>query len=203
MTARGSGKAKRIFDLALLALLAPVAVPLVAVVAAVVRLKLGAPVFFTQERPGYKGECFRLWKFRSMTDARDAAGVLLPDAQRLPSFGRFLRSTSLDELPCLWNVLRGELSFVGPRPLLKDYLPLYSPEQRRRHDVMPGITGWAQVNGRNALTWDKKFALDLWYVDHRSLWLDVRVLFMTAKKVLVREGINQDGEATMARFDGR
>ena len=167
-----------------------------------VRRKLGSPVFFRQVRPGLHGRPFEMVKFRTMTDARGPDGQLLPDAVRLTSFGRFLRATSLDELPELWNVLRGDMSLVGPRPLLMEYLPLYSPEQARRHEVRPGITGWAQVNGRNALSWEDKFKLDVWYVDHRSLWLDIKVLWLTVKKVLVREGISAAGEATMSKFTG-
>lgn len=170
--------------------------------AAIVRWRLGSPVLFRQQRPGLDGQPFEMVKFRTMTDARAADGSLLPDAQRLTSFGRFLRSTSLDELPELWNVLRGDMSLVGPRPLLMEYLPLYSPQQSRRHEVRPGITGWAQVNGRNALTWDQKFALDVWYVDNRSLSLDLRILWLTIRSVLVRDGISAAGEATMPRFQG-
>ena len=193
---------KRLFDLLASAIgLLVLAVPL-ALLAWQVRRKLGSPVLFTQVRPGLHGKPFRMVKFRTMTDARDANGALLPDAQRLTPFGRFLRSSSLDELPELWNVLRGEMSLVGPRPLLMEYLPLYSPEQTRRHEVRPGITGWAQVNGRNAISWADKFALDVWYVDHRSLWLDVRILWMTVRKVLVRDGISAAGEATMPKFEG-
>ncbi|WP_346308538.1 sugar transferase [Limnohabitans sp.] len=193
---------KRLFDLAASAIgLLLLAVPL-ALMAWQVRRKLGSPVLFTQVRPGLHGKPFRMVKFRTMTDARDASGALLPDAQRLTPFGRFLRASSLDELPELWNVLRGEMSLVGPRPLLMEYLPLYSPEQARRHEVRPGITGWAQVNGRNAISWADKFALDVWYVDHRSLWLDVRILWLTVRKVLVRDGISAAGEATMPRFEG-
>jgi len=167
-----------------------------------VRRKLGSPVFFTQVRPGLHGKPFKMVKFRSMTSERGTDGELLPDAVRLTPFGRFLRSTSLDELPELWNVLKGDMSLVGPRPLLMEYLPLYSPEQARRHEVRPGITGWAQVNGRNALDWEAKFKLDVWYVDHRSLWLDIKILWLTVKKVLVREGISAAGEATMGKFTG-
>lgn len=177
------------------------AVPL-ALLAWWVRRKLGSPVLFTQVRPGMNGKPFRIIKFRTMTDACDASGEFLPDAQRLTPFGRFLRATSLDELPELWNVLRGEMSLVGPRPLLMAYLPLYSSEQARRHEVRPGITGWAQVNGRNAISWQDKFALDVWYVDHRSLWLDMRILWMTLRKVLRRDGISAQGEATMPKFEG-
>ena len=194
---------KRLFDLAvaLLALLALV-VPLLVLVW-LVRSKLGSPVLFRQVRPGLYGQTFEMVKFRTMTDERGPDGALLPDAQRLTPFGRFLRASSLDELPELWNVIKGEMSLVGPRPLLMGYLPLYTPEQARRHEVRPGITGWAQVNGRNAISWEDKFALDVWYVDHRSLWLDVRILWMTVKKVLVRDGISAAGEATMPRFTGR
>jgi lipopolysaccharide/colanic/teichoic acid biosynthesis glycosyltransferase len=167
-----------------------------------VRRKLGSPVFFTQVRPGLHGKPFKMVKFRSMTSERGPDGELLPDAVRLTPFGRFLRSTSLDELPELWNVLKGDMSLVGPRPLLVEYLPLYSPEQARRHEVRPGITGWAQVNGRNAIGWEAKFKLDVWYVDHRSLWLDIKILWLTVKKVLVREGISAAGEATMGKFTG-
>lgn len=193
---------KRLFDALVSALaLLFLAVPLLALVWLVCR-KLGRPVLFRQVRPGLNGQPFEMLKFRTMTDARDASGALLPDAQRLTPFGRFLRASSLDELPELWNVLTGEMSLVGPRPLLMEYLPLYSPEQARRHEVLPGITGWAQVNGRNAISWTDKFALDVWYVDHRSLWLDVRILWLTVRKVLVRDGISAAGEATMPRFEG-
>ena len=193
---------KRLFDfiLALCGLLA-LALPLL-VLTWLVRRKLGSPVFFRQVRPGLHGKPFRMVKFRTMTDASGPDGQLLPDAERLTPFGRWLRATSLDELPELWNVLRGEMSLVGPRPLLMEYLPLYSPEQARRHEVRPGITGWAQVNGRNAISWAEKFALDVWYVDHRSLWLDVRIVWLTVRKVLVRDGISAAGEATMPRFEG-
>ena len=194
---------KRFFDftVAAVALLA-LALPLLALTW-LVRRKLGRPAFFRQVRPGLHGRPFEMVKFRSMTDARGPDGALLPDADRLTPFGRFLRSSSLDELPGLWNVLKGDMSLVGPRPLLVEYLPLYSPEQARRHEVRPGITGWAQVNGRNAIGWDDKFKLDVWYVDHRSLWLDLRILWLTVRKVLVRDGISAAGEATMARFTGR
>lgn len=167
-----------------------------------VRHKLGSPVFFRQVRPGLHGKPFEMVKFRTMTSECGPDGQLLPDAVRLTPFGRFLRATSLDELPELWNVLKGDMSLVGPRPLLIEYLPLYSPEQARRHEVRPGITGWAQVNGRNAIRWEDKFKLDVWYVDHRSLWLDMRILWLTVKKVLVRDGISAAGEATMPRFTG-
>jgi lipopolysaccharide/colanic/teichoic acid biosynthesis glycosyltransferase len=193
---------KRVFDLlaAIIGLLL-LAVPL-ALLAWQVGRKLGSPVFFSQVRPGLHGKPFRMVKFRTMTDERDANGALLPDAQRLTAFGRFLRASSLDELPELWNVLRGEMSLVGPRPLLMEYLPLYTPEQARRHEVRPGITGWAQVNGRNAISWADKFTMDVWYVDHCSLWLDVRILWLTVRKVLVRDGISAPGDATMPKFEG-
>jgi len=198
----GSGEVKRLVDIvgALVGLLL-FAVPM-AILASCVRMRLGRPVIFRQERPGLHGRIFRLAKFRSMTDERDSAGALLPDEARLTQFGKWLRATSLDELPSLLNVLKGEMSLVGPRPLLVEYLPLYSSCQARRHDVRPGLTGWAQVNGRNALTWEKKFELDVWYVDNRSLWLDIRILFMTVKKVFARDGINARGDATMPRFTG-
>jgi lipopolysaccharide/colanic/teichoic acid biosynthesis glycosyltransferase len=176
--------------------------PFILLLIVLIRLKLGAPVFFTQTRPGLDGKPFRMIKFRTMTDARDDNGGLLPDARRLTSFGKFLRSSSLDELPELWNVLKGNMSLVGPRPLLMEYLPLYSPEQARRHNVRPGITGWAQVNGRNALSWEDKFKLDVWYVDNRTGWLDVKILWLTVRKVLMSEGINAAGEATMSKFTG-
>ena len=193
---------KRLFDItAAFAALLLLALPL-ALLTWQVRRKLGSPAFFRQVRPGMHGQPFEMVKFRTMTDARGPDGALLPDADRLTPFGRFLRASSLDELPELWNVLKGEMSLVGPRPLLMEYLPLYSPQQARRHEVRPGITGWAQVNGRNALGWDEKFKLDVWYVDHRSLWLDMKILWLTVKKVLVREGISAAGEATMGKFTG-
>ena len=162
----------------------------------------GAGAFFTQERPGKGGKIFKVIKFKTMTDERDADGNLLPDADRLTNVGRFVRSTSIDELPQLINVLKGDMALIGPRPLLVQYRPLYSKEQARRHDVRPGITGWAQVNGRNAISWTKKFELDVWYVDHCSFWLDVKIIFLTIKKVFVREGISQEGQATMEFFTG-
>lgn len=193
---------KRCIDLlAAAAGLVLLALPLLALIW-LIRRKIGSPVFFRQTRPGLHGKPFQMVKFRTMTDARDAQGALLPDAVRLTPFGRFLRATSLDELPELWNVLKGDMSLVGPRPLLMEYLPLYSPEQARRHVVRPGVTGWAQVNGRNAISWEEKFALDVWYVDHQSLALDLRILWLTVKKVLVREGISAAGEATMGKFTG-
>lgn len=177
------------------------ALPL-ALLAGLVRWKLGAPVIFSQDRPGLGGRIFRIHKFRTMTDKRDGQGLLLPDGERLPSFGKWLRATSLDELPELWDVLRGDMSFVGPRPLLVEYLPLYSPEQSRRHEVRPGITGWSQVNGRNTLDWDERLALDVWYVDNRSLGLDLKILARTVGTVLARDGISQEGQATMEPFRG-
>jgi len=176
--------------------------PPLALVALLVRVKLGSPVLFRQLRPGLRCQPFTLYKFRTMTDARDAQGRLLPDAERLTRLGRFLRSTSADELPELFNVLKGDMSLVGPRPLLMQYLDRYTPEQMRRHEVKPGITGWAQVNGRNAITWEQKFALDVWYVDHRSLGLDLKILALTLWKTLRREGISQPGQATMEEFMG-
>lgn len=176
--------------------------PLLLVVAILVRTKLGSPVLFRQLRPGRNGVAFAILKFRSMTDTRDASGALLPDAERLTAFGKFLRSSSLDELPGLWNIVRGDMSLVGPRPLLIDYLPLYTAEQARRHNVRPGLTGWAQINGRNALQWEQKFALDCWYVDNQSLWLDIKILALTVLKVVRRADISADGEATMSRFTG-
>jgi lipopolysaccharide/colanic/teichoic acid biosynthesis glycosyltransferase len=176
--------------------------PLLALVPLLVRWRLGTPVFFRQQRPGYRTRPFDLLKFRTMTNARDASGALQPDAQRLTPFGRWLRATSIDELPELLNILRGEMSFIGPRPLLMQYLPLYTPEQARRHDVKPGFSGWAQINGRNALSWDEKFRLDVWYVDHLSFWLDLRIFLITIWKVIRREGISAAGDATMPAFNG-
>lgn len=193
---------KRVFDFVLaLCGVIVLALPLVALIW-LVRRKLGSPVFFRQVRPGLHGKPFEMVKFRTMTSERGPDGQLLPDAVRLTPFGRFLRVTSLDELPELWNVLKGNMSLVGPRPLLMEYLPLYTPEQARRHEVRPGITGWAQVNGRNAISWEDKFKFDVWYVDHCSLWLDIKILWLTVKKVLVRDGISAAGEATMPRFEG-
>ena len=193
---------KRLFDLVLSALgLLALALPLLVLVW-LVRRRLGSPVFFRQVRPGLHGQPFEMIKFRTMTSERGPDGQLLPDAVRLTPFGRFLRATSLDELPELWNVLKGDMSLVGPRPLLMEYLPLYTPEQARRHEVRPGITGWAQVNGRNAISWEDKFKLDVWYVDNQSLWLDIKILWLTVKKVLVRDGISAAGEATMPKFTG-
>ena len=193
---------KRIFDLLLTIPGIILISPIIAVITFLVRTKLGSPVLFTQLRPGLNGKPFRIYKFRTMTDERDSEGNLLPDAERLTRFGRFLRSTSLDELPELINVLKGDMSLVGPRPLLLEYLERYSPEQARRHEVRPGITGWAQVNGRNAISWEDKFKLDVWYVDNWSLALDVKILWLTLIKVFKREGINQEGKATMEKFVG-
>ena len=176
--------------------------PVLAIVAYRIRRKIGSPVLFRQTRPGLHGEPFQIIKFRTMLNAFDAEGQCLPDAERLTKLGRFLRSTSLDELPELWNVLKGDMSLVGPRPLLMEYLPLYSHEQARRHEVRAGITGWAQINGRNSLSWEEKFALDVWYVKNQSFWLDLKILWLTALKVLKREGISAAGEATMTRFTG-
>ncbi len=192
----------RIVELLLVLLFSPLLLALGMVVALLVRLKLGSPVLYRQERGGLHGSRFEIVKFRSMTDERDAHGRLLPDAARLTHFGKFLRSASLDELPCFWNVIKGEMALVGPRPFMAEYLDLYSPEQMRRHDVRPGITGWAQINGRNALSWEEKFALDVWYVEHRSFWLDLRILFLTLRKVFARHGVSAESDATMPRFTG-
>mgnify|MGYP005748798859 CR=1 FL=1 len=192
---------KRLFDVSLIVLSLPLLLLVLFVVAMLVRVKLGSPVLFKQVRPGLAEKPFTMMKFRSMTDERDQTGNLLPDAVRLTKFGRFLRSTSLDELPGLWSVLKGDMSLVGPRPLLMEYLPLYSAEQARRHETRPGITGWAQVNGRNAISWEQKFEYDVWYVDNQSLLLDIKIIFLTLKKVFVRDGISAEGHATMPRFD--
>jgi len=193
---------KRLFDLLFSATLLLALLPVFLLVALLVRIFLGSPVLFRQQRPGWRGKPFGIFKFRTMTDARDANGELLPDAERLTPFGCWLRRTSLDELPQLINVLKGELSFVGPRPLLMEYLPLYSPEQARRHEVRPGITGWAQVNGRNAIAWEDRLRLDVWYVDHRSLWLDLKILWLTVMKVVRSEGVSAAGQATVEKFKG-
>lgn len=198
----GLPPAKRLFDLLAASLALLLLSPVLLIVAILVRIFHGRPVLFGQTRPGYRGQLFRIFKFRTMSDARAANGDLLPDAERLTPLGRFLRASSLDELPELFNILRGEMSLVGPRPLLVQYLDRYSPEQARRHDVLPGLTGWAQVNGRNALTWEDKFRLDVWYVDHWSFWLDLRILFLTVWKVFKREGISQPGHATAEEFMG-
>lgn len=193
---------KRVFDIAATCSGLLLIWPLMFLLTLLVRAKVGSPVLFRQTRPGLHGKPFEIIKFRTMTNEQDTAGHLLPDAERLPPFGRLLRSSSLDELPELFNVLRGEMSLVGPRPLLMEYLPLYSPEQTRRHEVPPGITGWAQVNGRNAISWEEKFKLDVWYVENRSFWLDLKILWMTLGKVFQREGISQEGQATMEVFNG-
>lgn len=196
-----SDRGKRAFDLLVGGLLFVVSLPIAAVVGVEVRRRLGTPVLFRQQRPGRHGQLFTLYKFRTMTDDRDASGQLLPDGDRLPPFGRWLRATSLDELPELWNILRGDMGLVGPRPLLPDYLPHYTPEQARRHDVRPGLTGWAQVNGRNDLPWHDRLRMDVWYVDHRSLRLDLVILWRTMTAVLRGRSITASGHATAPRFD--
>jgi lipopolysaccharide/colanic/teichoic acid biosynthesis glycosyltransferase len=193
---------KRLFDILVAGLALILLAPLIALTALLVRVKLGPPILFRQLRPGRHGRPFTLLKFRTMRDARDSSGALRPDAERLTPFGRMLRRSSLDELPELWNVLRGDMSMVGPRPLLMEYVDLYSPEEARRMEVPPGLTGWAQVNGRNALSWDQKFALDRWYVDHASFALDLKILGLTIVNVISGRGVSADGEATMARFEG-
>lgn len=194
---------KRLFDFLVALLLLLILSPIIVIVALLIRRKLGSPILFTQDRPGLNSKVFKIMKFRTMLDSKDNHGNLLSDDERMTRFGAFLRSTSLDELPGLWNVLKGDMSLVGPRPLLVEYLPLYSKEQLRRHHVQPGITGWAQVNGRNTISWDQKFKLDVWYVDNQSFFLDMKILFLTVKKVFIREGISADGEATMASFKGQ
>ena len=193
---------KRLFDVGVSGLGLLVGAPFLIVLALMIWIKLGHPIMFVQTRPGTHGKTFKMIKFRTMKDAVDVQGNPLPDSERMTAFGQILRSTSLDELPELWNVLKGDMSLVGPRPLLMEYLPLYSKEQYRRHQVRPGVTGWAQVNGRNAISWEEKFKLDVWYVDNRSLWLDLKILSLTVKKVLVRDGISGEGEATMSKFTG-
>lgn len=193
---------KRLFDIVASLFGLVILSPIIAIVAWQIKKKLGSPVLFRQTRPGKDGKPFEMIKFRTMRDAQDANGNPLPDSERMTPFGSFLRSSSLDELPELWNVLKGDMSLVGPRPLLMEYLPLYSKEQYRRHEVRPGVTGWAQVNGRNAISWEEKFKLDVWYVDNRSLWLDIKIIFLTIKKVLIRDGISAEGEATMTKFLG-
>ena len=193
---------KRVFDLFLVLLSLPLILPIYLLLVLLVLAKFNSPILFKQSRPGLRGKIFNIYKFRTMTNERDKDGILLSDELRLTKFGKLLRSTSLDELPSLWNVLKGDMSLVGPRPLLVEYLPLYSSKQARRHEVKPGITGWAQVNGRNAISWDEKFDLDVWYVDNQSVWLDIKILFLTIKKVITRSGINQDGQATMEKFKG-
>ncbi len=193
---------KRIFDITLTLIGALFLFPVFLLTALMVKIKLGSPIFFKQVRPGLNGNLFNMYKFRSMTNECDKDGNLLIDEVRLTKFGKFIRSTSLDELPGFWNVLKGDMSLVGPRPLLVEYLPLYSEKQSRRHEVRPGITGWAQVNGRNAISWDEKFDLDVWYVDNQSIWLDIKILWMTVKKVIVRDGISAKNQVTMPKFKG-
>jgi len=196
-------RSKRIFDLLATLIGLIVILPMLLVISLLVMIFLGVPVLFRQPRPGYKGRPFITYKFRTMTNRCGPDGKLLPDSERLTPFGRFLRSTSLDDLPQLLNVLRGEMSLVGPRPLLMQYLSRYTPEQMRRHDVLPGLTGWAQIHGRNVLDWEEKFRLDVWYVDHRTFWLDIKILFTTVGKVLKREGISQPGQATAEEFKAK
>ena len=193
---------KSLFDKILALFLIILFSPIYIVVSLLIWLKMGSPILFRQKRPGYKENIFGIYKFRTMTNEKDADGNLLPDGQRLGGIGKFIRSTSLDELPQLFNVLKGEMSFVGPRPLLMEYLDLYNDEQKRRHDVKPGITGWAQVNGRNAISWEQKFELDVWYVDHQSFWLDMKILWMTFLKVVKRSDISSNTSATMEKFTG-
>lgn len=193
---------KRAIDIIISFFALMVLAPIIFLVAVLVRNKLGSPIIFKQQRPGMKGKVFQVYKFRTMTDERDGHGALLPDTVRLTKFGQILRKLSLDELPQLWNVLKGDMSFVGPRPLLVEYLPLYNERQARRHEVRPGITGWAQVNGRNAISWEQKFEYDVWYVENQSLFLDLKIIFLTFKKVFQSEGINQPGQATIEKFKG-
>jgi lipopolysaccharide/colanic/teichoic acid biosynthesis glycosyltransferase len=193
---------KRLFDIILSFLALVILSPIIFIVSKNIAKNLGKPVLFRQKRPGLNGNIFEMIKFRSMRDAVDENGNTLPDSERLTPFGEKLRSSSADELPGLWNVLKGDMSLVGPRPLLVEYLPLYSKEQAKRHNVRPGITGWAQINGRNAISWEDKFKLDVWYVENQSLWLDIKILFLTVKKVFVKEGIAADGEVTMTKFTG-
>ena len=193
---------KKIFDLFLIFLSLPLTLFIDVLLLLLVLYKFKFPILFKQPRPGLNGKVFNIYKFRTMTNKHDKNGILLPDDLRITKFGKFLRSTSLDELPSLWNVFKGEMSLVGPRPLLLEYLPLYSTKQARRHEVKPGITGWAQINGRNKITWSEKFNLDVWYVDNQSIWLDIKILWMTMKKVIRRSDINQDGHASMEKFRG-
>lgn len=193
---------KRLFDILISLILLIAFSPIMFLVSRKVAKKLGKPVLFKQKRPGLNGKVFEMIKFRSMRDAKDKFGSLLPDSERLTDFGLKLRSSSLDELPGLWNVLIGDMSLVGPRPLLVEYLPLYNKRQSKRHDVRPGITGWAQVNGRNAISWEDKFELDVWYVENRTFWLDIKILFLTVKKVFIKDGISAEGEVTMSKFKG-
>jgi sugar transferase EpsL len=193
---------KRTFDIFLASLAGLVFLPVILFLAFIIYFAIGCPVFFKQQRPGLHAKPFYIYKFRTMNDKKNHHGELLSDAERLTGLGCLLRSTSLDELPSLWNVLKGEMSLVGPRPLLMEYVSLYSVEQMRRHETKPGVTGWAQVNGRNAISWEDKFRLDVWYVDHQSLWLDIKIIFFTIKKVFFRDGISAEGEATMPKFTG-
>ena len=193
---------KRLFDILISVFIFIMLLPLMLIVALLVLIDMGWPIVFSQLRPGKDGKSFKIYKFRSMIDRQDKGRILLPDAQRLTKFGRFLRSTSLDEMPALWNVIKGEMSLVGPRPLLIEYLPLYNEKQAKRHDVKPGITGWAQVNGRNAISWQEKFDFDVWYVEHQSFWMDLKILLMTVKKIIIRDGISGGGEVTMSKFTG-
>jgi sugar transferase EpsL len=197
-----SGFLKRMFDFSSSFILLVLLSPLIVITAILVRVKIGRPIFFKQNRPGLNGKLFSLYKFRSMTNERDSKGLLLPDDIRLTRFGALIRKLSFDEIPQLWNVLIGDMSFVGPRPLLIEYLPLYSQLQSRRHDVLPGITGWAQVNGRNTISWEKKFEFDVWYVEHQSFWIDIKILLLTVSKVLKSEGIHQKGHVNMKEYKG-
>ena len=196
-------KIKRVFDLFIIFLSLPLILPIYLLVSIFVLINFNFPILFNQSRGGLNGETFYIFKFRTMTNKLDKDGMLLPDEIRLTKFGKFLRSSSLDELPSLWNVLKGDMSLVGPRPFFAQYLSLYSTDQARRHEVKPGITGWAQVNGRNTISWEEKFDLDVWYVDNQSIWLDIKILCMTIKKVITRSGINQDGEVTTKNFKGK
>ncbi|CAM8426822.1 WcaJ Sugar transferases involved in lipopolysaccharide synthesis [Candidatus Methylopumilus universalis] len=193
---------KRLFDFFVASICIIVLIPLFFILYFLILWHIGQPVFFVQMRPGLQGKPFLLYKFRSMTNKKDAKGNLLSDAERLNIFGRFLRASSFDELPTLWNVIKGDMSLVGPRPLLMEYLPLYNKNQKRRHEVKPGITGWAQVNGRNAISWKKKFDFDIWYVDHHTFWIDLKIIALTLKKVFLREGITESGQVTMSKFTG-
>ncbi len=193
---------KRLFDFFVASMGIIVLIPLFFILYFLILWHIGQPVIFIQMRPGFQGRPFKLYKFRSMTNNKDTKGNLLSDAERLNVFGRFLRASSFDELPTLWNVIKGDMSLVGPRPLLMEYLPLYNKNQKRRHEVKPGITGWAQVNGRNAISWEKKFDFDIWYVDHHTFWIDLKIIVLTVKKVFLREGISGVGEATMSKFTG-
>ncbi|MEY8200125.1 MAG: sugar transferase [Colwellia sp.] len=193
---------KRLFDMAAATAVLIVLSPIIFIVSRKVAKNIGKPILFKQNRPGLNGKIFKMIKFRSMKDAVDSNGTPLPDDERLTPFGEKLRSSSLDELPGLWNVIKGDMSLVGPRPLLVEYLPLYSTEQSHRHNVRPGITGWAQINGRNAISWEDKFKLDVWYIDNQSFWLDIKILLLTVKKVFIKDGISADGEATMSKFTG-